>query len=153
MKMYKTITTSVATLALATFANFTFAAGELIGIALPNKTEARWIMDGNNIVKNLKAFETGMDDLEKHQKDLASASNALETKANKAEADNDKEDTYLQSIASTEGNNNTAELLNYNINDEETIIKLAPEPTGGKGQNDYSKSSLQKILNNYYFKN
>ena len=67
------------------------------------------------------------------------------------EYDNDKEDTYLQSIASTEGNNNTAELLNYNINDEETIIKLAPEPTGGKGQNDYSKSSLQKILNNYYY--
>lgn len=67
------------------------------------------------------------------------------------EYDNDKEDTYLQSIASTEGNNNTAELLNYNINDEETIIKLAPEQTGGKGQNDYSKSSLQKILNNYYY--
>ncbi len=69
----------------------------------------------------------------------------------KMEYDNDKEDTYLQSIASTEGNNNTAELLNYNINDEETIIKLAPEQTGGKGQNDYSKSSLQKILNNYYY--
>jgi len=55
MKMYKTLTTSVAAIALATFANCTYAAGELIGIALPNKTEARWIMDGNNIVNNLKA--------------------------------------------------------------------------------------------------
>ncbi len=55
MKMYKTITTSVATIALAAFANSTYAAGELIGIALPNKTEARWIMDGKNIVSNLKA--------------------------------------------------------------------------------------------------
>ena len=51
-----------------------------------------------DIVKNLKAFETGMDDLEKHQKDLASASNALETKANKAEADNDKEDTSSDTV-------------------------------------------------------
>lgn len=55
MNMYKTLTTSVATIALAAFANCTYAAGELIGIALPNKTEARWIMDGNNIVNNLKA--------------------------------------------------------------------------------------------------
>ena len=66
--------------------------------------------------------------------------------------DNDEEDTYLQSIArDNDGNNSRVELLNYNINDEEAIIKLAPEPTGGKGQNDYSKSSLQKILNNYYY--
>ncbi|WP_320159793.1 multiple monosaccharide ABC transporter substrate-binding protein [Acinetobacter calcoaceticus] len=55
MNMYKTLTTSVATIALAAFANCTYAAGELIGIAMPNKTEARWIMDGNNIVNNLKA--------------------------------------------------------------------------------------------------
>ncbi|MHA3053630.1 multiple monosaccharide ABC transporter substrate-binding protein [Acinetobacter sp. ANC 4641] len=55
MKMYKTLTTSATVLALAAFANCTYAAGELIGIALPNKTEARWIMDGNNIVNNLKA--------------------------------------------------------------------------------------------------
>ena len=66
--------------------------------------------------------------------------------------DNDKEDTYLQSIASAEENNNIAELLKYNISDEEIIIKLAPEPDSDKnGQNDYSKSSLQKILNNYYY--
>ena len=64
--------------------------------------------------------------------------------------DDDAEDTYLQSIASTEGNNNTVELLNYNISDEETVIKLAPEAQG-TGGNDYSKSSLQKILNNYYY--
>ena len=51
-----------------------------------------------DIVKNLKAFETGMDDLEKHQKELATASNALETKANKAEADNDKEDTSSDTV-------------------------------------------------------
>ncbi|MHA3117365.1 sugar ABC transporter substrate-binding protein [Acinetobacter sp. ANC 4635] len=55
MKIYKTLTTSATVLALSVFANCTYAAGELIGIALPNKTEARWIMDGNNIVKNLKA--------------------------------------------------------------------------------------------------
>ena len=51
-----------------------------------------------DIVKNLKAFETGMDDLEKYQKELATASNALETKANKAEADNDKEDTSSDTV-------------------------------------------------------
>ena len=51
-----------------------------------------------DIVKNLKAFETGMDDLEKYQKELATASNTLETKANKAEADNDKEDTSSDTV-------------------------------------------------------
>ena len=67
--------------------------------------------------------------------------------------DRDKEDTYLQSIASAEDNNNTVELLKYNISDEEIIIKLAPEIGGTiiNGQNDFSKSSLQKILNNYYY--
>ena len=67
--------------------------------------------------------------------------------------DRDKEDTYLQSIASAEENNNTVELLKYNISDEEIIIKLAPEIGGTiiNGQNDFSKSSLQKILNNYYY--
>ena len=64
--------------------------------------------------------------------------------------DNDDEDIYLQSIArDSDGNNSRVELLNYNISDEETIIKLAPEPR--RGENDYSKSSLQKILNNYYY--
>lgn len=55
MKMYKTLTTTVATIALTAVANCTYAAGELIGVALPNKTEARWIMDGNNIISNLKS--------------------------------------------------------------------------------------------------
>mgnify|MGYP007097183156 CR=1 FL=1 len=64
--------------------------------------------------------------------------------------DNDAENTYLQSIArDNNGNNSRVELLKYNISDEEIIIKLAPEE--GTGQNDYSKSSLQKILNNYYY--
>ncbi len=66
--------------------------------------------------------------------------------------DNDDEDTYLQSIArDNDGNNSRVELLKYNISDEETIIKLAPEIPLYAGQNDYSKSSLQKILNNYYY--
>ena len=64
--------------------------------------------------------------------------------------DNNSENTYLQSIASSEGNNNIAELLNYNMSDEEVITKLAPDY--GNGENDYSTSSLQKILNNYYYK-
>ena len=66
--------------------------------------------------------------------------------------DKDDEDTYLQSIArDNDGNNSRVELLKYNISDEETIIKLAPEIPLVVGQNDYSKSSLQKILNNYYY--
>ena len=65
--------------------------------------------------------------------------------------DDDDEDTYLQSIArDNDDNNSRVELLKYNISDEEIIIKLAP---GGQGENDYSKSSLQKILNNYYYNN
>ena len=66
--------------------------------------------------------------------------------------DNDAENTYLQSIArDNNGNNSRVELLKYNISDDDIIIKLAPEITHGTGQNDYSKSSLQKILNNYYY--
>ena len=64
--------------------------------------------------------------------------------------DADAEDTYLQSIASSEGNNNIAQSLNYNMSDENIIIKLAPSEVGTES-NDYSKSSLQKILNNYYY--
>ena len=40
--------------------------------------------------KSLKGYEVGMDELEKTQKDLASASNTLETKANKADSAEDK---------------------------------------------------------------
>lgn len=65
--------------------------------------------------------------------------------------DNDKERTYLQSIVrDNNGNNSRVELLKYNISDENIIIKLAPSPEGTES-NDYSKSSLQKILNNYYY--
>ena len=63
--------------------------------------------------------------------------------------DNNNENTYLQAITSKEENSNIVELLNYNISDEEVITKLAPEQANG--ENDYSKSSLQKILNNYYY--
>ena len=66
--------------------------------------------------------------------------------------DNDDEDTYLQSIArDNDGNNSRVEFLNYNISDEEVIIKLVPDIGIINGNNDYSKSSLQKILNNYYY--
>ena len=65
--------------------------------------------------------------------------------------DNDEERTYLQSIArDNDGNNSRVELLKYNISDENIIIKIAPSPEGTES-NDYSKSSLQKILNNYYY--
>lgn len=62
MKIYKTLTTSVTAFALTAFINCSYAAGELIGITLPNKTEARWVMDGNNIVKNLssKGYKTDL---------------------------------------------------------------------------------------------
>ncbi|UKI26618.1 MAG: hypothetical protein L6V91_07580 [Bacilli bacterium] len=61
--------------------------------------------------------------------------------------DNDNEDTYLQSIArDNDGNNSRVELLKYNISDDDIIIKLAPEIPSGIGQNDYSKSSLQKNI-------
>ena len=40
--------------------------------------------------KSLKGYDVGMDELEKTQKDLASASNTLETKANKADSAEDK---------------------------------------------------------------
>ena len=64
--------------------------------------------------------------------------------------DNDTEDTYLQSIANdNSGNKSIVELLKHNISDEEIIMKLAPDLKFG--QSDYSKSSLQKILNNYYY--
>lgn len=68
--------------------------------------------------------------------------------------DNDKERTYLQSIVrDNNGNNSRVELLKYNISDENIITKLplvVPSPEGTES-NDYSKSSLQKILNNYYY--
>ena len=65
--------------------------------------------------------------------------------------DDDTEDTYLQSISRDNDSNTAVDILKYNTSDKEAINGLAAEPTAGSGQNDYSKSSLQKILNNYYY--
>ena len=66
--------------------------------------------------------------------------------------DNDNEDTYLQSIANDNGSNEAflASPLIYDDYGENIVIYFI---TGSlsNGQNDYSKSSLQKILNNYYY--
>ena len=66
--------------------------------------------------------------------------------------DNDAEDTYLQPITSDNNEKSLVIPLNYN-NDYKNVFKqiAATEPIAGSGQNDYSKSSLQKILNNYYY--
>ena len=63
--------------------------------------------------------------------------------------DDDTEDTYLQSIA----NNKKGSLvipLTYDNNDENIVVQFIAGSIGD-GQNDYSVSSLQKILNNYYY--
>ena len=66
--------------------------------------------------------------------------------------DNDDEDTYLQSISADNNKSSLVIPLIYDNYDGSTIMQLAiAEPTIGAGQNDYSKSSLQKILNNYYY--
>ena len=58
------------------------------------------------------------------------------------------EDTYLKSLASSDSNP-VVKMLQYD-DDSEVTSKLATGDTD-KGQNDYSNSSLQKILNNYYY--
>ena len=66
--------------------------------------------------------------------------------------DNDSENSYLQSLS----NNNdkvVATPLAYNTNDKSKAIKLAGTiDTDCIGYNDYSTSTIQKILNNYYYK-
>ena len=63
----------------------------------------------------------------------------------------EEEDTYLQSIASDSSKKSLVMPLSYDNDDERTIMQLiVDEPVFGFG-NDYSKSSLQKILNNYYY--
>ncbi len=64
--------------------------------------------------------------------------------------DDDYQDTYLQQLTSSDSNS-VIKMLQYD-NDSEVTAKLlaVPEP-GDDGQNDYSSSSLQKILNNYYY--
>ena len=66
--------------------------------------------------------------------------------------DNDNEDTYLQSIANDNGSNEAflASPLIYDDYGENIVIHFIAGSLSN-GQNDYSKSSLQKILNNYYY--
>ena len=61
--------------------------------------------------------------------------------------DDDYQDTYLQQLTSSD-NNSAVKMLQYDNDSEVTAKLLAPS---GSGQNDYSSSSLQKILNNYYY--
>ena len=63
--------------------------------------------------------------------------------------DDDYLDTYLQQLTSSDGNS-VIKMLQYD-NDSEVTAKLLAVPDSGDGQNDYSSSSLQKILNNYYY--
>ena len=66
--------------------------------------------------------------------------------------DNDDEDTYLQSISADNNKSSLVIPLIYDNYDGSTIMQLAiVDPDIVSGQNDYSKSSLQKILNNYYY--
>ena len=69
------------------------------------------------------------------------------------EYDNDKEDTYLKSLSSSNLNSDTSSLEHAVTPKNQIVIKslVLPEMTVAEGQNDYSKSSLQKILNNYYY--
>ena len=66
--------------------------------------------------------------------------------------DNDNEDTYLQSIANDNGSNEAflASPLIYDDYGKNIVIQFIVSSLSN-GQNDYSKSSLQKILNNYYY--
>src|ERR1700760_3403189 len=65
--MLKLKTTTIATLALAGLSALAFASAALaqgkptIGIAMPTKSSARWIDDGNNVVKALKEKGYGAD--------------------------------------------------------------------------------------------
>ena len=68
-------------------------------------------------------------------------------KIGQMEYDDDNEDIYLQSIVNNSNKVPLAILLNYN----ENILAQFIAGSIGDGQNDYSKSSLQKILNNYYY--
>ena len=63
--------------------------------------------------------------------------------------DADYMDTYLQQLTGSD-NNSAVKMLQYD-NDNEVTAKLLAVPDSGNGQNDYSSSSLQKILNNYYY--
>ena len=68
--------------------------------------------------KDLKGYEAGMDKLEKHQKDIAAATNVLEGKANKAESDEDNKITGLVSAYNAIVRSNT-----YYANQVTTLAK------------------------------
>ena len=64
--------------------------------------------------------------------------------------DDDDEDTYLKML-SLNDSNTFAVTMEYNIPYSKSEFLAVPNPTKGSGDNDYSTSSLQKILNNYYY--
>ncbi len=65
------------------------------------------------------------------------------------EYDNDKEDTYLQTISNSDGKTIATPLKNETRS--KSVITQVAVPSIKFGQNDYSTSSLQKILNNNYY--
>ncbi|MFR5857204.1 MAG: hypothetical protein ACLUFU_05265 [Bacilli bacterium] len=69
--------------------------------------------------------------------------------------DNDEEDTYLKSISSYSDSNKVVKKLSNNEKNKRKSVKFIVSGGPGKidvqGENDYSTSSLQKILNNYYY--
>ena len=68
--------------------------------------------------------------------------------------DNDEEDTYLKSISSYSDSNKVVKKLSNNEKNKRKSVKFivsgGPGKIDAQGENDYSTSSLQKILNNYY---
>lgn len=68
--------------------------------------------------KDLKGYEAGMDKLEKHQKDIATATSVLEGKANKAESDEDNKIVGLVSAYNAIVRSNT-----YYANQVTTLAK------------------------------
>lgn len=69
--------------------------------------------------------------------------------------DNDEEDTYLKSISSYSDSNKVVKKLSNNEKNKRKSVKFivsgGPGKTDAQGKNNYSTSSLQKILNNYYY--
>lgn len=69
--------------------------------------------------------------------------------------DNDEEDTYLKSISSYSDSNKVVKKLSNNEKNKRKSVKFivsgGPGKIDAQGENDYSTSSLQKILNNYYY--
>lgn len=69
--------------------------------------------------------------------------------------DNDEEDTYLKSISSYSDSNKVVKKLSNNEKNIRKSVKFivsgGPGKTDAQGKNNYSTSSLQKILNNYYY--